>query len=65
VGVSTAAVDAVSAVKNVLRQNSRIDMVLLSPSVTNDGKVTSKALSKLVKTASRPIVTMAKNLHVA
>jgi hypothetical protein len=65
VGVSMAAADAVSAVKNILRQNARIDMVLLSPSITNDGNVTSKVLNKLVKTASRPIVTMAKNAHVA
>lgn len=65
VGVSTAAADAVSAIKNILRQNARIDMVLLSPSITNDGNVTSKALNKLVKTASRPIVTMAKNAQIA
>jgi hypothetical protein len=60
VDVSTSAADAVSAVRNMLRQNSRIDMVLLSPSITNDGHVTSKVLNRLVKTASRPIVTMAR-----
>jgi hypothetical protein len=65
VNISTAATDTVSAVKNILRQNTRIDMVLLSPSITNDGNVTSKVLNKLVKTASRPIVTMAKNAHSA
>jgi len=65
VGISTAATDAVSAIKNILRQNTRIDMVLLSPSITGDGNVTSKALNKLVKTASRPVVTMAKNAHIA
>ncbi len=63
--ISTAATDTVSAVKNILRQNTRIDMVLLSPSITNDGNVTSKVLNKLVKTASRPVVTMAKNSHIA
>jgi hypothetical protein len=65
VGVSTAATDTVSAIKNILRQNIRIDMVLLSPSITNDGNVTSKVLDKLVKTASRPVVTMAKNANIA
>jgi ribosomal protein L31E len=65
VSVSTAATDAVSAIKNILRQNVRIDMVLLSPSITNGGNVTSKVINKLVKTASRPIVTMAKNIHAA
>ncbi len=65
VDFSTAAMDAISAIKNILRQNAKIDMVLLSPSVTNDGNVNAKVLNKLVKTASRPIVTMAKNAHVA
>ena len=65
VGVSAAAADAVSAIKNILRQNTKIDMVLLSPSITNDGNVTSKVLNKLVKTASRPVVTMARNQHIA
>ena len=57
--------DTISAIKNILRQNTRIDMVLLSPSVTNDGNVNSKVLNKLVKTASRPVVTMAKQASVA
>jgi len=65
VDFSTAAMDAISAIKNILRQNAKIDMVLLSPSVTNDGNVNAKVLNKLVKTASRPIVTMAKQSSVA
>lgn len=65
VAFSAAAMDVVSAIKNLLRQNSRIDMVLLSPSITKDDHITSKMLNKLVKTASRPIVTMAKQAHVA
>jgi len=65
VDVSTAAGDVVSAIKNVLRQNTKIDMVLLSPSVTHDDNVNAKVLNRLVKTASRPIVTMAKQTHVA
>jgi hypothetical protein len=60
VGFSTAAMDTVGAIKNILRQNARINMVLLSPSVTNDGNVNAKVLNHLVKTASRPVVTMAK-----
>ncbi len=65
VEVNTAAMDAVSAIKNVLRQNPKIDLVLLSPSITNDGHITSRMLNRLVKTASRPIVTMAKQAHGA
>ncbi|MBI5213009.1 MAG: hypothetical protein HY957_06510 [Nitrospirae bacterium] len=63
--VNTAATDVVSAIRNILRQNTKIDMVLLSPSITHDSNITE--LNRLVKTASRPIVTMAKNAkaHVA
>lgn len=65
IGVSAAAMDVVSAVKNFLRQRTGIDMILLSPSITEGGNITSKELNKLVKTASRPIVTMAKSARVA
>ncbi len=65
VGVSTAAADIVGAIKNILKQNNRIDMVLLSPSVTSDGRITSRELNKLVKTASRPVVTMSKQANIA
>lgn len=60
--VNTAASDVISAIRNLLRQNTKIDMVLLSPSITHDGYITAKELNRLVKTASRPIVTMAKNV---
>ncbi len=65
VDVSAAASDVVSAVRNLLRQNSKIDMVLLSPAVTNDGNISSKELNRLVKTSSRPVVTMSKHAQVA
>ncbi len=65
VEVSAAAMEAVSAIKNFLKQNAKIDMVLLSPNVTDNRTVTTKALNRLVKTSSRPIVTMAKNMRVA
>jgi L-lactate utilization protein LutB len=65
VDISTAATDAVSAIKNLLRQNTNIDMVLLSPSITKGHHITVKDLNRLVKTASRPIVTMAKNNNAA
>lgn len=67
VDVSVSASSVVSAIRNLLRQNTKIDMVLLSPSITHDGHITNKELNRLVKTASRPIVTMAKNAkaHVA
>jgi len=60
VSVRVTETDVVSAVKGLLAQQAGIDMVLLSPSVTNNGNVSAKELNKLVKTASRPIVTMTK-----
>ena len=65
VDISTSATDAVSAIKNLLRQNTSIDMVLLSPSITKDNHITVRDLNRLVKTAARPIVTMAKNGYAA
>jgi hypothetical protein len=65
VDVSTAATDIVSAIKSILKQDSKIDMVLLSPGITSDGNISAKTLNKLVKTTSRPIVTMAKQVDVA
>lgn len=63
VNVQTAKIDIASAVKNLLSQKPTIDMVLLSPSVTNNGTISSKELNKLVRTASRPIVTITKQAH--
>jgi hypothetical protein len=40
-------------------------MVLLSPTITENGNISSRELSRLVKTASRPIVTMAKQPYTA
>lgn len=65
VDISTASSDAVSAIKNLLRQNTSIDMVLLSPNITKDNHITVRDLNRLVRTAARPIVTMAKNGYAA
>lgn len=63
--IHTALNDTVSALKDFLKQNSNVDMVLLSPSITENGKLTSWELNRLARTASRPIVTMAKHAHAA
>jgi len=39
-------------------------MVLLSPSITDNGNVSARELNKLVRTASRPVVTMARQAFV-
>ena len=41
-------------------RGSGIDKVVLSPVMTESGIVTSKDLNRLVRTASRPIVTMTR-----
>ncbi|RPI33695.1 MAG: hypothetical protein EHM54_10430, partial [Nitrospiraceae bacterium] len=61
--VYTVALDAVSAVNDFLKNKNSIDMVLLSPCITNNGNITSGDLQKLVRTASKPIVTMSRQVY--
>lgn len=61
-GVNTSANSVSSAIKNLLKDSSAIEMVLLSPLITLDGHISAKALQRLVKEVSRPVVTMAKNI---
>jgi hypothetical protein len=63
--VHTAVKDTAASLKDFLKQNSSIDMVLLSPNITEDGNISSRELNKLVRTASRPIVTMARQPETA
>ena len=63
--IHTAIQDAATSVKDYLKQNSSIDMVLLSPDITEGGNISSRELSKLVRTSSKPIVTMAKHPQTA
>lgn len=65
VSVQSAALDIVQAVKYYLSEKTFVDMVLLSPSITDNGNITEKDLQKLVKTTSRPIVTMARQAQMA
>lgn len=61
-GVNTSANSVSSAIKNLLKDSSAIEMVLLSPLITLDGHISAKALQRLVKEVSRPVITMAKNI---
>lgn len=63
--VYTVTLDPMSATKDFFKQKNTVDMVLLSPSITDNGNITSSDLQKLVKTASRPIVTMARQIYAA
>lgn len=60
VDVCTEKTDVLSAVINFFRQKVAVDMVLLSPSVTDNANMKTRELNRLVKTISRPLVTMAK-----
>ncbi len=52
--------DAVSGIRTYLKNHTGIDKVVLSPVITEAGNVTSKDLNRLVRTSSRPIVTMTR-----
>ncbi len=57
--------DAVSGIRTYLKNHTGIDKVVLSPVVTEAGNVTPKDLNRLVRTASRPIVTMTRQACAA
>lgn len=48
------------SVRKFLKQDNTIDMVVLSPSITENGELSSKELKRLLKFGSRPIVTMTR-----
>jgi hypothetical protein len=53
--------DAVSSLRDFVKKNKTVDMILLSPSITEDGEISPKVLKRLVlQTSSRPIVTMTR-----
>lgn len=59
VDIRSSSKDVVAAVTDFLKKEKGVDMVLVSPSITKD-----KSISKLVKNASRPVVTMARQAYV-
>lgn len=61
-GVNTSSENILSAIGNLTKGDSSIEMVLLSPSITQDGHISAKELQRLVKEISRPIVTMARGI---
>jgi hypothetical protein len=52
--------DVVSGIRSYLKNNTTVDKVVLSPAVTESEMLTTKDLNRLVRTASRPIVTMTR-----
>jgi hypothetical protein len=60
VNVNSTDLDAISGIRKFLKEQGGIDKVVLSPAITEAGNITSKDLNRLVRTASRPIVTMTR-----
>jgi hypothetical protein len=58
--IHDAALDTMSSVREYLKERSDIDLVLLSPLVSNSGNLSTKVLNRLVHSVARPIVTMAR-----
>lgn len=56
--IYTTETDTVTAVNEFLKNRNGVDMVLLGPGVSDEGRISSRALSRLVRNASRPVVTM-------
>lgn len=51
---------AAPGIRSFLRDNGGIDKVVLSPALTECGSVSTRDLNRLVRTASRPVVTMTR-----
>lgn len=61
--ISSGTGDMVSAVGTYLKTNRDIEMVLLSPSITEEGA--TRDFKRLLNTVSRPIVTLARQERLA
>jgi L-lactate utilization protein LutB len=53
--------DAISGINAFLKEHSEIDKILLGPSMAEAENIKAKDLTRLVRTASRPVVTMTRH----
>lgn len=63
--ISRVAGDMVTAVGTYLSCNRNVEMVLLSPSITEEGTVSTRELKRLLSTVARPIVTLTRQERLA
>lgn len=57
--------DMVAAVGSYLKANRNVEMVLLSPSITEEGIASGRELKRLLNTVARPVVTLARQERLA
>jgi hypothetical protein len=63
--ISSCSSDMVTAVGTYLKADRSIEMVLLSPSITEEKSFSSAEFKRLIRSVSRPIVTMVRQPSVA
>lgn len=63
--ISNANGDMVAAVGAYLKSNRNVEMVLLSPSITEEGAVSTREFKRLLSTVARPIVTLTRQERLA
>ncbi|MGA2191878.1 MAG: hypothetical protein ABSG42_00675 [Nitrospirota bacterium] len=56
--------DLLPAIRESIAESDNIEMVLLGPTVTDGGSVSARELSRLVKSATRPVITIARHANV-
>ena len=52
--------DVIAGIRSLVKSNPNIDKVVLSPAITESEVLTTRELNRLVRTASRPVVTMTR-----
>lgn len=57
--------EVLPGIREFLRENAAVDKIVLSPCVTESEMLTTRELNRLVRTASRPIVTMTRQSVIA
>jgi hypothetical protein len=63
--VETSSKGTVGALRDYLQEDRNVELVLLSPSITEEKSFSSTNFKKLFRSISRPIVTMVRQPHGA
>lgn len=63
--VHLSAMNIVAAINSFVSQEKGIDIILIGSTITNNGTISARELKRLVRTASRPVVTIGEEARVA